>query len=282
MVSGNTAALLIQYPLPFEKSYLYCPSGPLLPKKFPPDWNTFGSEVHRVVATPANVFLKIEPWDSCVDPNALAAAGFRVSTPIQPEMTRIIDIAFSEEELMRKMAQSARYDIKTAQKRGVVVHIAARREEKEKAFDEFWTMFKMTNDRKKLKYHSKEYYWLVAMLNGDCHSKIFLAKTGETLASGAMTVYFGRTAFYLYAASMTGSRYYKAPSLVLWAIMVDAMKSGMTTLNTGGISHAKKSMAGPTAFKKNFGGYEHTYPGAWDLPLNKLWYGVYRLAKKVL
>jgi lipid II:glycine glycyltransferase (peptidoglycan interpeptide bridge formation enzyme) len=38
--------------------------------------------------------------------------------------------------------------------------------------------------------------------------------------------------------------------------------------------------AGFTAFKKSFGGREVTYPGTWDLPVKKVRYGAYQLARK--
>ncbi|MGO4434577.1 methicillin resistance protein, partial [Paenarthrobacter sp. RAF9] len=33
-------------------------------------------------------------------------------------------------------------------------------------------------------------------------------------------------------------------------------------------------------FKKSFGGREISYPGTWDLPVKKVRYGAYQLARK--
>jgi lipid II:glycine glycyltransferase (peptidoglycan interpeptide bridge formation enzyme) len=38
--------------------------------------------------------------------------------------------------------------------------------------------------------------------------------------------------------------------------------------------------AGFTAFKKSFGGRGIAYPGTWDLPVRKVRYGSYQLARK--
>ena len=280
--AGNIQALLIKYPLPLGRSYLYCPAGPLVLNPnagFAYNWKSFAKAIKKDLPNFGQIFLKIEPWNPKIDVSEIEKFGLIKSRPLQPDLTRIIETNGTEEEILRRMEHDTRYAIKTAEKRGVAVSIFDNNEEKEMMFEEFWKVFDNTNKRQGLKRHSKDYYKLVTLLDGDCQSKLFISKIGDKIVNAAIVVYFGKTAFYLYAASESGFGRFNAPSLTLWKIIMDAKRLGMNVLNTGGISHIKKSMAGITAFKKSFGGYEVAYPGAWDLPLKKNWYAFYRIAR---
>jgi len=281
-VTAGMPALILRYKLPLNLFYFYCPGGPLISKIKNPDWKLFAGEIKKNLSDQKSIFLKIEPWVQNLDENALKKAGFVKSTPLQPEMVRVLNLKKNQQEIYSKMEHDTRYSIRTAEKRGVKVINVGEPEEKDKLFGEFWRIFYETNVRRDLKFHSQEYYREVSRLNGDCRSELFLAQIDNKTISGAIVVYFGNAAYYLYAASAAGYGKYNAPTFTLWNVILRAQSKGCEILDMGGISHTKKSWAGITAFKKTFGGEEIIYPGAWNLPLKNFWYIIYCSAKKIL
>lgn len=265
-----------EYHLPFGKSYLYAPGSPAVVPHAGFDFHKLAQELRSLPTARAPIFAKFEPWNDRV---TLRGKGIWRGTALQPKEVRSIDILKTEKALLDDMEHDAAYAIRTAEKRGVTIDIAATREEKAVAFDAFWDVYSTLHIRKKLAFHPKRYYELVSSLNDGCKSKLFIARVEGVPVNVALALYFGGTANYLYAASREGYGKYNAPSLLLWRLMQDAMREGCGMLNLGGISHTKPGQSGLTAFKKQFGGREIAYPGAWDLPLNMPWYLLYRLSK---
>ena len=61
--------------------------------------------------------------------------------------------------------------------------------------------------------------------------------------------------------------------------MRDARAMGYTHYDLGGIDEER--WPGITRFKKGFSGWIEEFPGMYELPLNKVKYGLFRMAKKV-
>ena len=73
-----------------------------------------------------------------------------------------------------------------------------------------------------------------------------------------------------------------APYLVQWESILEAKKRGCVNYDFGGTApegSVKHPWAGITRFKKGFGGREVSFIGAYDLPLNKRWYWIYKVAR---
>jgi lipid II:glycine glycyltransferase (peptidoglycan interpeptide bridge formation enzyme) len=71
---------------------------------------------------------------------------------------------------------------------------------------------------------------------------------------------------------------------LLITLMADAKDRGLKHVDLWGVAPADQpdhKWAGFTAFKKSFGGREVAYPGTWDLPVKKLRYAAYQLARKL-
>jgi len=265
------------YGLPGGKKYLYIQGGPpFLKEGF--DWRRFKKEILGNPFSKGAIFVKIEPYNEITLPNT---NGLKRSAPVQPDLVRVLDLRKRENDIWEGLEQATRYAIKTAEKRGVSVKKFSGADRAE-AFEKFWELYTEMNKRKGMVFLPKSYYKKISTLEGDCHSKIFLSYVDGVVVNAALFVYFHNSAHYLFAASKDGYGRFNAPSLTLWRAIQEARAADFKEFNLGGISHVKRSQFGLTAFKKGFGGREVKYPGAWDLPLDGMWYLLYRFAKSVL
>ncbi|MFH1162380.1 MAG: peptidoglycan bridge formation glycyltransferase FemA/FemB family protein [Candidatus Jorgensenbacteria bacterium] len=284
IATDDMLALVVRYELPFGKNYWYAPHGPVLTNTRH-IFGGFASENWE-----GAIFLKIEPALPDTPENAamLHAAGFRRGRDTQPSETRLIDLTKPEPELLHEMEHDTRYAIRAAGRRGVTVTIARTADEKTHAFSVFWDLFEQTNVRHDLHAYDKRYYEAVAKLQGDlpaqagCYTELFIAELeGETIAA-AIVAYFGKRAYYLYAASKAGMGKFNAPSLILWEAIRGAKQKFSTTFDLWGVSETKGEWKGVTAFKKSFGGKAVKMIGTWEYPLRPLWYWAYRCVKRII
>ena len=123
---------------------------------------------------------------------------------------------------------------------------------------------------------------------GVMHVRLHMAYQGITPVAGAIVGYFGDTATYLHGASSYEHRAAMGPYALHFQIMKEAKKEGYKFYDFWGVNttyyklHTTNSWAGMTRFKTGFGGQVVDYPGTFDLPLNKFWYTVYRLGRRML
>lgn len=282
-------ALVIKKKLPFGKNYLYFPRGPVFHSDFSrQSLEKFLEDAKNIVIDKKTIFLRIEPIIS-VDgkekdetKDILKSMGFAKIESVQPGKTLIMDLQKNKEDILGEMEHNTRYAIKTAQKRGVKISVFEDQPSKESGFHDFWRIFAETNKRHNLKIYQEDYYRLVAGLSGDCLSELILAEAERRIIAGAITVFFDKTAYYLYAASASGYSRLNAPSLVLWEAILGAKKAGCQKFDLWGISETDKKWQGLTAFKKSFGGSEENYVGTWDIPLDKKFYLAYKALKKII
>jgi len=185
-------ALLIKQNLPFGKSYLYCPRGPVIlassiKYQISNICDLLFDEVKRIAKEEKCMFLRVDPpiargfhsvdgfivLKGCGTQNAKLQ--MRIHGPsrtmepsisffdylkkavseIQPRDTLILNLEKSEEELLRDMKQKTRYNIRLAEKKGVKIISST---DYEKYFPNFWNLVEETSLRNKIISHRKEYY----------------------------------------------------------------------------------------------------------------------------
>jgi lipid II:glycine glycyltransferase (peptidoglycan interpeptide bridge formation enzyme) len=264
---NNLSAIcgVIQNPLPLGKKYFYVPRGPVGKPEALID------EVKKTAQKDGGIFLKIEPPTEISLPSLLRAG------PLQPRQTLILDLTKSEEELIAAMHEKTRYNIRLAEKKNLIL--------KNGTVDNFWKLMEETTKRDEFRAHPKKYYEkMLEKITGDGKNGMRVElKTvyldGAPLAA-AIVGYFGDTATYLHGASSYEHRNLMAPYFMHWEIIKEAKRLGYKFYDFWGIDEQK--WPGVTRFKKGFGGFEINYPGTFDLPINKLWYKIYNLAKKIL
>lgn len=148
---------------------------------------------------------------------------------------------------------------------------------------EFLNLIKKTSKRQEISPHPDKYYEKMFEVLGKAGmAEIWLAEHEGKVLAGALVAYFNKMATYLHGGSSDEDKNLMAPYLLHWEIIKDAKKRGMRFYNFGGVSSVKKSWAGITRFKTGFAPKVdfRKYAGVLDLPVNKFWYGVYRILKR--
>jgi lipid II:glycine glycyltransferase (peptidoglycan interpeptide bridge formation enzyme) len=263
--------LVVKYNLPLNKSYLYCPRGPV-GEVLDKDFQEFLKQVRDIAKQEDSVFLKIEPGRNLRE---LPLA--RSSKQIQPSKTIILEITKPEDELLSQLHQKTRYNIRLAQRKGVIVQQASDKE----SLDIFLGLLEETAQRDKFHLHPRNYYQkMLEILGKEGMVKLFLAQYQNRVIAANLVCFFCQTATYLHGASDYNFRQLMSPYLLQWQAILEAKKLGFKYYDFWGID--EKKWPGVTRFKRGFNGQEITYPGAFNLVFQKLWYGLYNLARRIL
>ena len=225
------------------------------------------------------VALRIAPLQEASERTAalFTAKGFR-SSPlhVHAELTWLLDISKSEEELLAGMRKTTRHAVKKAEKVGVTVKIFPNSPEN---LDRFWPLYEATKTRHNFVPFPKSFIESQANEFSKENRMYFAIAThqGKDVAS-AMLIHFGDTVFYYHGASIKLPSSVPAAQLLQWESIREAKGRGATQYNFWGIApddEKNHPFAGITTFKKGFGGYAIDYIHAQDLPLSigywKLW-----------
>ena len=197
-------------------------------------------------------------------------AGFK-DAPVHmmhPEMTWLLDISKSEDEIMKNMRKTHRNLIRRAEKEGVKIIQGT----DEKYLKAFYDIHMETVRRHKFVPFSFDYIQKeVDLFKKDRQISIFSAVYKEEIISSAIIVFYGNKAFYHHGAS--SSKYYKIPAsyLLLWNAIREAKSRGCAIFNFYGIveNKPKHPWAGLSNFKQGFGGYKKELVHCQDFVLRK-------------
>jgi len=276
--------LLIRQDLPLGFDYLYSPRADMSG----PDGAMALGEAKKIAEKERLIFLKVEP--EIADLGALKTLGFfKSAKEIQPSETVIIDLTQSEQEILDRMHEKTRYNIRLAQKHGIEI------KELGDGFDPVWEIFRETAKRDRFSLHPRSYYEkMVEVLKPAGLLKIFGAFYKNELVAANIMIFYpppleNKTPFsareaqfskgggrvtYLHGASNNDFRNLMAPYGLHWHIIKEAKGNGFEEYDFWGIS---ERYAGVSRFKKGFGGKETIYPGSFDYLSNLLWYNLYKL-----
>lgn len=282
---GELSAQIIKHKLPLiNKGYFYIPRGPILKNALQKDWKDFLNHIKILAKEEKAVFLKMEPIGTGPEIlKILEEKELKKIAPTQPQKTKVIDLRKSEDELLSDMEAETRYAIRTAQKRNVKIIMPESAREKEKLLRIFYTLFKETAARHKIKILEENYYKGILGFQGSLKAKIFGAELNSEIVAAAIVLFFNRTAYYLFAASKSGFGRYNAPTLIVWEAIKDAKKNNFNFFDFWGLADgSKKSWIGFSKFKESFGGKEFDYGKAFAFIFNKNLYRIYGLVKRIL
>jgi lipid II:glycine glycyltransferase (peptidoglycan interpeptide bridge formation enzyme) len=228
------------------------------------------------------IFSKLEPdsWNDSPLPQAEGRA--RVSPHnIQPPRTIILDIRNSDGEILRRMKQKTRYNIRLAEKKGVSVRAWD-------DIDSFHKMMLVTGDRDSFGIHSPEYYRRAYELfhpGGMC--ELLVAEyEGKPLAA-LMVFGRGRRAWYFYGASTDEERNRMPTYLLQWEAIKWAKMHGCQEYDLWGVPDEDEKtlegnfekrhdgLWGVYRFKRGFGGELKRAAQAMDQVYNPFLYWAY-------
>ena len=291
------AALLLIKPLarrlPLRLCLAYSPKGPLL------DWADAPLR-RRVLADLAAhargrgaIFLKIDP-DILVNrgipgseeqqPNPhwpairqdVAGMGFQPSPEqIQFKNSVLVDVNASDDELLARMKQKTRYNVRLGSKKGLAVRAGGP--------DDWPTLYRMyaeTSLRDGFAIRDEAYYRAVWGTFAANAQPLIAEVDGEPVAA-VYLFHFAGTAYYIYGMSRDQHRDKMPNYLLQYEAMRWARLHGCAQYDLWGapdVFDESDSMWGVFRFKEGLGGWVRVTPGAWDLSTRPFWHWLYARA----
>ncbi len=276
--------------LPMGLTFAYLPKGPV---------GTGGDnllkEVDQICRERQAVFLKIEPdgWQekagrqveySLLKEDVPTTARILASPhAIQPPRTVLVDLRGSEHELLARMKQKTRYNIRLSQKKGVTVR-------NWQDLSGFHAMLQSTGARDGFGVHSLAYYQRAyELFHPTGQAELLLAEHEGRPLAALMVFALGRRAWYVYGASSDKERQLMPTYLLQWEAMRWAREKGAQTYDLWGVpdeeldrleaqfTERRDGLWGVYRFKRGFGGELVRAAQAFDLVYKPLLYKLYAL-----
>lgn len=290
----KAAALILKRFLTSRFSILYCPRGPSL------DWSdedlrsSVLSDLQKYITSDEAFFLKIDPDialgsgqpdtpDAIHDPIGEQLIGHLKRLNWRPSKEQIqfrnsmhLDLHPSEDDLLARMKQKTRYNIRLAQRRGVTV----RRGDPED-LDLLYHLYAETSLRDRFTIRDQDYYheaWGSFMKAG--MAQPFIAEVDGEPVAGIIVFHFGKRAIYMYGMSRDVHREKMPNHLLQWEAIKWAKTLGYTTYDFWGAPDTfseEDPMWGVYRFKLGFGAKVSRTIGAWDYVSRPMFYLIYTL-----
>jgi lipid II:glycine glycyltransferase (peptidoglycan interpeptide bridge formation enzyme) len=201
--------------------------------------------------------------------------------PLFPEWTQAIDLSMTEEELLKNVKSKTRYNIRLAEKKGVVI--------KEQSDDEGFKVFKelyfATTKRQKYFGHDEHYHEVIwkHMKNGVAH--ILIPYFENTPLAVYELFYFNNILYYPYGGSSDQYRNLMGANLLMWKAMLLGKQLGAVGYDMwGSLSPTydpHDPWAGFTKFKEGYNAQFVQFIGSYDLVINPVLYKIYSVAYKL-
>lgn len=268
--NGGATAIVIKHKLPKGLCWLEVPRGPLFEnEKY---LKKLLEEIKELGKKEKAIFIRMSSFEKFRFSNF----DFRASkNDHHPQTSLVIDLKQSEEEILKQMKPKGRYNIKVAQKHGVIV-------EPSQDIEAFHHLLSSTGFRDGFGIHTESYYQKMIDSIGDKTQLLLAQYNGEVIAGG-LFVYLEEWGIYYYGASVSSHREVMAPYLIQWEAIKEAKKRGCKYYDFLGIAPENSKShpwSGVTDFKRKFGGRTVNYPQAREMILRPFLYFAYCLYKK--
>ncbi len=261
------------------------------------------SELVKIGKEEKCIFIQLEPNVERLNPPA-GKAGIKdlrfkslvpAAHPLFTKYTFVLDLAKSEEEILKDMHQKARYNIKVAQKNGVEIS----EDNSDKSFKEYLRLTKETTERQKFYAHTEEYHikmWEALQVKSEklkvqsldknkLTAHLLVAKyKGQILTSWILFV-FKDTLYYPYGASSSENREVMSSNLVMWEAIRLGKELGLKKFDMWGAMGPEPDKKDPWygfhSFKEKYGPKHVEFIGSYDLVINPVLYNFYKVADKM-
>jgi lipid II:glycine glycyltransferase (peptidoglycan interpeptide bridge formation enzyme) len=297
-------------------SILYSPKGPLLDWTNEPLGKRVLDDLQSFARKQGAIFLKMDPDvvlgtgvpgsnEDIIDANGqavlseLSRRGWGYSSDqIQFKNTVLIDLNASEEEMLARMKQKTRYNIRLAEKKGVTLRVGTQED-----LGMLYKMYAATSVRDGFVIRDEEYYktvWEIFMAGNQSpisslqspitnyrgaspwdqlpFTEPLIVEFNNEPVAAIFVFYFAGRAYYVYGMSRDIHREKMPAYLLQWEAMKRAKARGCTVYDLWGapdVFDESDSMWGVYRFKEGLGGEVLRTLGAWDFAPNPLWYKIY-------
>jgi lipid II:glycine glycyltransferase (peptidoglycan interpeptide bridge formation enzyme) len=300
-ITNIVAAALILKRTAFRRfSIFYAPKGPLMDWANEPLRKRVLDDLQSFAKKQGAIFLKLDPdvvlgrgvpasVDEVTENSGQAVMSelrrrgwVESSDQIQFRNTVMVDLSASEEEILMRMKQKTRYNVRLAEKKGVTVRVGTTED-----LSALYKMYAETSIRDGFVIRDEEYYMTVwkTFISKDTISNYQLPITvpliaevdNEPVAAIFLFMFAGR-GYYVYGMSRDKHREKMPTYLLQWAAMKHAKAHGCLTYDLWGapdVFDESDSMWGVYRFKEGLGGEVVRTLGAYDFAPNKFWYSMY-------
>jgi len=256
LVSGEAGVQILFRKLPLGFTLAYIPR-PLAA------FEQLFAEIDALCHQKHAIFLKIEP-DTWEDEPALLSAGPHglVNSPhnIQPPRTVVIPLTGTDDEILSRMKQKCRYNVRLAEKKGIAVRTWD-------DLDGFHRLMQVTGGRDGFGVHSEAYYRKAyELFHPAGMAELLLAEFEGRPLAALMIFVVGRRSWYLYGASNDEERNRMPTYLLQWQAMQWARARGCSEYDLWGVPDVTEEtleagfetrhdgLWGVYRFKRGFGG----------------------------
>lgn len=215
------------------------------------------------------------PEHNCNARNILKQNGWQFAkNQIQFRNSIFIDLRKSKDQILGKMKQKTRYNIRLAEKKGVVIKKGSLEDS-----GMLYQMYAETSIRNGFVIRDRQYYERVWKILYKAGMLEFLIATfsGEPIA-GLILFHFGKRAYYFYGMSRETHRDLMPTYLLQWEAIRTAQDFGCEIYDLWGAPDEfsdQDPMWGVYRFKEGLGGQVIRTIGAWDYPVNSFIYNLY-------
>jgi len=254
--------------------YLYFRNGPVSDWKDIKQSGFILNKISEIAREKKMWFVRISPLVKNESKEAALFSKFPTSPMYDVDAldTWILDLTQSEEEILKNMRKSTRYEIRKAGKDVVTIEISNDVED----IDKFYPIYSETVQRQKWTGYSKHYIkQQFKTFNIDNQASLYLAKYKNQYIAGSIFISQGNTCYYHYSGSLTKYRKIPGSSLIHWENIKNCKKRGLQKYNFWGISPENKPdhpWQGLSFFKMGFGGYAQRWMPAKDMPISPLYW----------
>jgi peptidoglycan pentaglycine glycine transferase (the first glycine) len=293
IVSGGFGAQLLFRELPLGLTIGYLPKPVFTTftagtdQALKPD-ESFWEELDSVCRQQRAILLKLEPdsWGTPL-PDAgpdsdLSDRRFRISPHnIQPPRTIVVDLRGNEEDILTRMKQKCRYNIRLAERKGVKIRSW-------NDLEAFHRMVVETGGRDGFGVHSLEYYRRAYdLFHPSGLAELLVAEYDSRPLAALMAFVHGRRAWYLFGASSGHERNLMPTYLLQWEAMRWARSHDSAEYDLWGVPDEDEAaleagfeartdgLWGVYRFKRGFGGRVLRASQARDRVYNHLLYRAY-------
>jgi len=216
----------------------------------------------------------------------LKRAGWQFSEEqVQYRNTVLVDLTPSEDEMLARMKQKTRYNVRLAGRRGVSVRVGTQAD-----LDLLYQMYIETSLRDGFVIRGRDYYLKVWKTFLDAHpirmepsalpiAEPLIAEVEGVPVAALVIFRFAGCAWYLHGMSRTLQRKKMPNYLLQWEAMRRAKDAGCREYDLWGAPDEfdeSDPMWGVYRFKSGLGGEVRRTIGAWDLPIRTSWFWLYK------
>lgn len=273
-----------------NKCIFYAPRGPVCDFSNVEVVRALADAVRELGARHGAILFKVDPpvtSDNTEAVRVLTESGFvEVSDVhgfggVQPRCVMQLDLTPTLEEVLAGCKPKWRYNIRLAEKKGVIVRVG----ENEADLALFYDVLKETAERDRFLVRGFEYYkhmWDTLVVPG--YARLFLTEYEGEVVAGALSFIFGDKCWYTYGASSNRHRNVMPNHLMQWRMIEWAKESGCSWYDFRGVSQEKDSsssdhLSGLNRFKEGFGARFVEYIGEFDTSYSPAWYWAWTTLK---